>query len=516
MYDKGEGVPKDDAEAVKWYRLAAEQGHAHAQFRLGAMYHSGDGVPKDQARAAEWYTKAAEQGNAEAQARLGRLYRIGAGVLKNDAEAAKWFALAARQGHEGAQFNLGLMYKGGEGVPKDTVEAASLFTRAAEQGHVGAQNFLGQMYATGDGVLKDDNEAVKWFLLAANQGSAHAQLNLGVMYDREPTDDSELIGPAPAARLARQPVEAMKWFARAAAQGEADAQYRLSALYWIGEGTPQDHVLAYSWASIAAAQGHERARELRDLLAGEMTREQIASGQRVAGAFRAMEEPLRSRNPPSNQTPAAPVTVTGSGFFVTSDGCFVTNHHVVAEATRIRVRTTAGTFPATLIRTDATNDIAILKVAGEFSALAVRGSRGVKIADRVATLGFPNPELQGEAGKYSSGEVAALSGPSDDPRFLQVSVPIQPGSSGGPLVDTSGSVVGVVVAQLDKITTFKLTGNIPENVNYAIKGTILLGVLESVPGLAEKVRSEPLKPATDAVEVAETLEAACGLVLVEK
>jgi S1-C subfamily serine protease len=180
------------------------------------------------------------------------------------------------------------------------------------------------------------------------------------------------------------------------------------------------------------------------------------------------------------------------------------------------VRTATGTFPAAVVRIDPTNDIAILKVQGEFRALPVRGSRGLKLADHVATLGYPNPDLQGVASKYSSGEVAALSGPGDDPRFLQISVPIQTGNSGGPLVDTSGRVVGVVVSQLDKIATLKLTGNIPENVNYAIKGTILLGVMEAVPGLADKLQSEPAKPPKDAADVAKLLEAACGMVLVEK
>jgi S1-C subfamily serine protease len=397
--------------------------------------------------------------------------------------------------------SLGVMYDTGDGVPKDDAEAVKWFRLAAEQGHAGAQANLGRMYRFGMGVPKDDAEAAKWYRLAADQGDAKAQCELGVMYNT-------------GKGVPRDAAECLMWVRRAAEQGDEGAQLYLSAKFMIGKDVPTNYVLAYSWASLAAARGNALAKTGRDLLSKQMTREQIAEAQRIAAEFR----PKVWKADDATKAPlAAPrIDVTGSGFFVTSDGCFVTNHHVVAGAARVRVRTTAGTFPATVIRTDPTNDIAILQVSGEFPALAVKGSRGVKVADRVATLGFPNPELQGEAAKYASGEVAALSGPSDDPRFLQVSVPIQPGNSGGPLVDTSGAVVGVVVAQLDKITTFKLTGNIPENVNYAIKGTILLGVLESVPGLAEKVRSEPLKPATDAAEVAKTLEAACGLVLVEK
>ena len=71
MYDNGEGVPQDYAEAVKWYRLAAEQGDANAQYNLGLMYDNGQGVPQDYAEAVKWYRLAAEQGDAEHNTILG-------------------------------------------------------------------------------------------------------------------------------------------------------------------------------------------------------------------------------------------------------------------------------------------------------------------------------------------------------------------------------------------------------------------------------------------------------------
>jgi len=95
MYAKGEGVPKDDAEALRWYRKAADQGNALAQSNLGVMYANGRGVPKDDAEALRWYRKAADQGNAPAQSSLGVMYAIGEGVPKDDAEAYAWYNLAA-------------------------------------------------------------------------------------------------------------------------------------------------------------------------------------------------------------------------------------------------------------------------------------------------------------------------------------------------------------------------------------------------------------------------------------
>ncbi len=95
MYDKGRGVPQDDAEAVKWYREAAEWGVAEAQYKLGVMYDKGRGVPQDDAEGVKWSRKAAEQGYARAQNDLGVMYNDGQGVPKDYAHAHMWFNLAA-------------------------------------------------------------------------------------------------------------------------------------------------------------------------------------------------------------------------------------------------------------------------------------------------------------------------------------------------------------------------------------------------------------------------------------
>ena len=142
MYDRGDGVAEDDAEAVKWYRKAAEQGYALAQFSLGVMYAEGEGVPENAAEAMKWYRKAAEQGHAYAQNNLGYMYAKGEGVpeddfwgWENDTEAVKWYRKAAEQGNAMAQSNLGVMYENGEGVPKDDVVAYAWYSAAAASGH---------------------------------------------------------------------------------------------------------------------------------------------------------------------------------------------------------------------------------------------------------------------------------------------------------------------------------------------------------------------------------------------
>ena len=102
MYDYGMGTGQNFKEAVKWYRKAAEQGDAEAQYSLGVMYAKGEGVAKNFRKAVKWYRKAAEQGDAEAQFNLGVMYAKGEGVQGNLVAAHAWLSLAAAQGSESA------------------------------------------------------------------------------------------------------------------------------------------------------------------------------------------------------------------------------------------------------------------------------------------------------------------------------------------------------------------------------------------------------------------------------
>jgi TPR repeat protein len=138
MYAKGEGVRQDYVEAVKWFRLAAEQGDAQAQCNLGILHDQGEGVPQDFTEACKWWKLAADQGYADAQSNLGVKYEHGEGVPQDHNQAVKWYTLAADQGHAGAQFNLGVMYAKCQGVSHDLTKAAQWLKLAAEQGNANA------------------------------------------------------------------------------------------------------------------------------------------------------------------------------------------------------------------------------------------------------------------------------------------------------------------------------------------------------------------------------------------
>ena len=108
-YNKGEGLAKDEVEAVKWYRKAADQNLAKAQYNLAVCYSHGEGVVKDQVEAVKWYRKAAEQNDADAQYNLGICYERGDGVAEDWVEAYKWLLLAARQGHKAPEEHMILL-----------------------------------------------------------------------------------------------------------------------------------------------------------------------------------------------------------------------------------------------------------------------------------------------------------------------------------------------------------------------------------------------------------------------
>ena len=124
-----------------------------------------------------------------------------------------------------------------------------------------------------------------------------------------------------------------------------------------------------------------------------------------------------------------------------------------------------------------------------------RSSRSVRLGATAATVGFPNTGLQGFAPKLAKGEIASLAGAQDDARHFQISAPIQPGNSGGALVDERGNVIGVVVAKLSQRAALASSGALAENVNYAVKSSYLLSFLESVPEVAAKLNAEsPISP----------------------
>ncbi len=183
------------------------------------------------------------------------------------------------------------------------------------------------------------------------------------------------------------------------------------------------------------------------------------------------ERAARGGTGPSGKAPT--VMASGSGIVVSRKGHILTNQHVVAECREVRVKLIGDMQIADVVITDEKNDLALLKLSSRPKSVATfRSARGVRLGDSIVVVGFPLRGLLASGPNVSEGIISALAGLGNDTRYIQISAPVQPGNSGGSLLDQSGNVVGIVVAKLDALKFALATGDIPQNVNFAINARI--------------------------------------------
>lgn len=166
---------------------------------------------------------------------------------------------------------------------------------------------------------------------------------------------------------------------------------------------------------------------------------------------------------------------TGTGFWVDADR-IATRWHVVEKASRITVTDAKGVVhDAKVLSHDVENDVAVLQIFGAQWPTCLRlVAAEAGLGAEVFTVGFPQTEILGVKPKLATGVISSRFGMLDDPRTYQISVPVQAGNSGGPLLNKQGEVVGVVAAKLNAAQVFNWTGDLPQNVNYAVKSQPLL------------------------------------------
>jgi S1-C subfamily serine protease len=197
-----------------------------------------------------------------------------------------------------------------------------------------------------------------------------------------------------------------------------------------------------------------------------------------ASASAKEEEP-----PQTSSEPGKMVSVSGSGFVVSRSAHIVTNNHVVADCVDDIHGNLVGQAPVKLrvVSADETNDLALLQGTKKFKEKDIATIRGsaVNSGDQVVAIGYPLHGLLTSDLTVTTGIISSLAGLHNDTRFLQISAPVQPGNSGGPLHDSSGNVVGVVTAKLDALKVVKATGDIPQNINFAIKTGALRDFLDN-------------------------------------
>jgi S1-C subfamily serine protease len=169
----------------------------------------------------------------------------------------------------------------------------------------------------------------------------------------------------------------------------------------------------------------------------------------------------------------------GTGFAVSPNGLVLTAYHVAEGASSIKVHLFGGdVFQARIERSSPTTDLLLLRLDTKFSAyLTPISTHSLSIGEHVFTIGYPAIDLLGEEPKFTEGSIAALSGPGGDAMFIQISVPVQPGNSGGPLVTERGDLVGVVIGSANVLNFLKKTGTLPQNVSWAIKADYVCALL---------------------------------------
>ena len=272
-------------------------------------------------------------------------------------------------------------------------------------------------------------------------------------------------------------------------------------MYLDGLGFSRDLVQAHKWFDLASPRSEEAA-AARDAVAALLTPSQLLEARRLANEWRggSGEHSVGSGSSRGQIAFACRRSTrlagTGSGFRVSERGHVLTNAHVVRGCHEVRV---GPETPVLVVARDDASDLDLLEEpAGRTGAIArFREGRGVRPGDSIIVVGFPLRGIVASEPSVTLGNVSALAGPGDDRRLFQITAPVQPGNSGGPVLDMAGNAVGVVIAKLDAIAIAQATGDIPQNVNFAIGAGVARAFLDAENVPYETAPSEPTRMAAD-------------------
>jgi TPR repeat protein len=481
------GTDSEKANSIKTLGKLSDSGFAPAMQLLGLIYQEGSyGVEKDEKKGFTLIKDAADLDYVPAMVSLMYNYSTGYGVTTDNALAYKWAKKASQYASPDGWFALGLCYEYGVNVDSDMTEAASWYKKSAGGGYAPGQYYYALCLSRGTGLPQDEAMALNYYQACALQNYPVIQGN---------------------------------------------AQYCVATAYLKGEGVKKSLVEGLAWLTIAAENGQPEAVDFlknvnatfdkgdqsgRIKFTADVNKKisSIKRGISTESYFSKKLAPWSSpkRNPGST-LPGKVLKWSGTGFFITNQGHLITNNHVAPAGAQVKVVTQFGAFTATVLKTDTASDISLLKVDGMFKPIALVSSNSVKLGATVATLGFPNTELQGFSPKLTKGEISSLLGARDDLNCFQISTPVQPGNSGGALFDKMGNAIGVVVAKISQRAALENSGTLAENVNYAVKSDIVLNFLQSEPEVCAKLAKPNSTPANFEDTVSE-VEKSIALILV--
>lgn len=466
-----------NAEKISFQDLLkkAETGDAQSQVEVGTRYAIGDGIESSADNAINWWKKAADQENTDALHYLGYAFTYGVTGLpwektvKIDTKKGfDFYKRGAELGDPRSQYELGKFFEQGVAVKKNLQAAFDWYSKAASQGDHDAESALGEIYYFGSGVQKDFNKALEFFIKAAEGGILSAQIHAGIMYDLgdgTPKDYNK----------------AAHYYRKAAMMGNATAQNSIGSKYAEGKGITKDNVLAYAWFNLASAKGDKLATDNRAIVEKRLSIEELNEAQALSSGWSHGQDITRGNNSPSQKLVNLKLSKlrTGTAFFVSKTGHALTNYHVIDGCEEIRLQ--GSDKPLKLMSSDKANDIALVTTNSDTTKYAPLVSNPSKIrqGDEIAVFGFPLNSLLSSGGNLTPGVISATTGIGNNTNQIQITAPIQPGSSGSPVLNLRGEVIGIVAMKLSDTKMAKATGSVGQNVNFAVNAQTIKGFLES-------------------------------------
>ncbi len=494
---------RDQPRALAVARAAADAGDNDARTVMGLWTRDGVGTPRDPVRAREWLAPAAAAGVPAAQNALADMLVSGSGGPRDLPRAAELARAALDRRHGAAGLTLARLYRLTDNPDRDDRKALDAAIRAAELDHAPAYGYVGVMMATGVGTEKNTAMGARWLRRGAETGDLTARANLGWLL-------------AAGDGVARAPQDAERLLTEAAGARNAVAMSYLARLYQSGTSLPRDYNRSYFWANLALANNapsRDVILRLRDEVEAKLPADQVSAVQQEVRGWQPVAaaapnlpvlapapDPVRSTDaarpgsPPRTgdgarpgdaprtadpqragdsevARPAAPrLSGQGTAFFVSADGHALTNMHVVRNCLRLESREHG---VLRVLATDATNDLALLKAPAAVPQWARFKPDPARLGEPAFVFGFPLTQILASSGNFTTGTVSALAGIQNNPAQLQLTAQIQPGNSGGAVLDAQGRVIGVVVAQLKpSALAGNSSGALPQNVNFAVHGAV--------------------------------------------
>jgi S1-C subfamily serine protease len=455
----------------KWLETAASAGHGRAKVILAR---GNDAALENLALSGEG-SAYAEMARYCQKGRARGGFHFDSKGSKSPCEAqgacALWHA-GAKLGDAESQFEHAFCAK------DDRLKSHQWLEKAVAQGYSPAYFELGKLLLDKSYQNYDVVEGVRLFREGANKNCLDCALYLAfILWEGRATTQNF--------------AEAVKWWQEAADLKSGAAMFGLAVAYAEGKGVTKDLSLSYVWSNLAVFHSQDedeirrRATQYRNAISQKLTPEELVLAQEISSkwiprsiSIRApleIEDPINGRKSVDSKQTSQPI---GTAFFVNREGYLITAHHVAASCNTIRVGVNGAL--AKVVSSDRINDVALLKADLAPQSIAeFRDADNLKQGEDVVVYGYPLAGVLSTEGVVSAGTVSALQGLENNSSQIQLDAPVQPGNSGGPVIDRKGAVVGVIISKLDALRVAKSIGDVPQNVNFAVKSRAVMDLLKS-------------------------------------